>query len=97
MFLNGPLFWFLNGIVFVVIVFGFNAFAKDKGWIMNWWKWLLTGLWYLILSIGLYAWGTLIGENFPAAGFKTFLLALFICVIYGVALWRILAHKPKTA
>ena len=33
MFFNGPLFWFLNGIIFVVIVFALKAFAEDKGWV----------------------------------------------------------------
>lgn len=97
MFFNGPLFWFLSGIIFVVIAFGFKAFAEDRGWVLNWWKWLLTGIWYLIFCTGFYAWGTFIGENFAAAGFRTFLLFFFISLILGVVLWRILAAKPKTA
>ena len=96
MFFNGSIFWFLNGIIFVVIIFAFKAFAEDKGWVLTWWKWLLSGLWYLIFSLSFYAWGTLIGENFPDAGFKMFLVGFFISVILGVGLWRVLAHKPKS-
>ncbi len=97
MFFNGSTFWFLNGIIFVVIVFGLKAFAEDKGWVMTWWKWLLTGIWYLIFTAGFYAWGTLVGENFPTAGFKAFLTSFFISVVLGVGLWRLLAAKPKKA
>jgi hypothetical protein len=96
MFFNGPLFWFLNGIIFVVIVFALKVFAEDKGWSMPWWKWLLSGIWYLIFCTGFYAWGTLIGENFPAAGFRFFLFDMVISLILGVGLWRILAHKPQS-
>ena len=95
MFFNGNTFWFLNGIIFVVIVFALKAFAEDKGWKMTWWKWLLSGIWYLIFCTGLYAWGTLIGENFPTAGFRFFLFNTFLSLILGVGLWRLLAIKPK--
>ena len=95
MFFNGNTFWFLNGIIFVVIVFALKAFAEDKGWAMSWWKWLLTGIWYLIFSTGFYAWGTLIGENFPMPGFRFFLFNTFISLILGVGLWRLLTIKPK--
>ncbi len=96
MFFNGNTFWFLNGIIFVVIVFGLKTFAEDKGWGMNWWKWLLSGIWYLIFSTGFYAWGTLTGENFPLAGFYTFLLFFVISIILGVGLWRLLALQPQS-
>jgi hypothetical protein len=56
----------------------------------------LTGIWYLIFSTGFYAWGTLIGENFPGAGFRTFLMVLLISVILGVGLWRLLGLNPKS-
>jgi hypothetical protein len=95
MFFNGNTFWFLNGIIFVVIVFALKAFAEEKGWAMNWWKWLLSGIWYLIPFLSFYAWGTFIGENFPLPGFYTFLTGFVISVILGVGLWRLLSAKPK--
>ena len=97
MFFNGNVFWLINGILLVLIVFAVKYFAEDRGWIMIWWKWLLTGIWYLIFTMSFYAWGTLIGENFPGAGFYTLLTGLFICVILGVGLWRLLSAKPKSA
>lgn len=97
MFFNGNAFWLINGILLVLIVFGVKYFAEDRGWVMTWWKWLLTGIWYLIFTTSFYAWGTLIGENFSGAGFRTFLAGLFISVILGVGLWRLLGIKPKSA
>ena len=97
MFFNGNVFWLINVILLLLIVFAVKYFAEDRGWIMTWWKWLLTGIWYLIFTMSFYAWGTLIGENFPGAGFYTLLTGLFICVILGVGLWRLLSAKPKSA
>jgi hypothetical protein len=39
----------------------------------------------------------LIGEKEGDAGFKIFLLGLFVCAVLGVGLWRLLAHNPATA
>ena len=47
MFFNGNAFWLINGILLVLIVFGLKYFAEDRGWVMTWWKWLLTR--YLVL------------------------------------------------
>lgn len=91
MFFEGHIFWFLMGMLFVLVAAGFNAFAQDRGWKMTWWKWVLTSVWYLIFSLSFYAWGTLIGEGFPGAGLWLGLLGLFISAVLGVGLWRLLA------
>lgn len=96
MFFNGNIFWFLMGIIFVLIAAGFKAFADDKGWVITWWKALLAFIWYVIFTFSFYAYGTLLGENEGSAGFKLLILGLFICLILGVALWRILPQKVTT-
>lgn len=95
MFLTSGLFWFLMGILAVLIGAGFNAFAQDKGWQLNWWKWLLSIIWYITFSLSFYAWGTLIGENEGSAGFKIWILGMFLSIILGVIIWRTLTTKPK--
>lgn len=90
MFFDSNLFWLLMGIVFVLIAAGFKVFADDRGWVITWWKALLAFVWYLILATSFYASGILIGENEASAGFKLLLLGLFICMILGVGLWRLL-------
>jgi hypothetical protein len=97
MFFDGNIFWLLNGVILTVVALWFKDFAEGKGWAMTWWKWLLTGIWYLIFTTSFYAWGTLIGENFPGAGFKFFLLGFFVSLILGVGLWRLLAAGSKKA
>jgi hypothetical protein len=95
--LNGSFFWFLMGAMLVLIVAAFKVFAEDRGWKVSWWKWLLVGFWYVIFSASFYAWGTLIGENEGDAGFKLFLIGLFISIVLGVGLWRLLTMKPRPA
>ena len=90
---SSSFFWFLMGVLLVLIVAAFKAFAEDRGWVVSWWKWLLAGIWYVIFSASFYAWGTLIGENEGDAGFKLFLVGLFISIVLGVGLWCLLTMK----
>jgi hypothetical protein len=95
MFLNGALFWFSMGILFVVIAAGLKAFADERGWRITWWKGLLAVVWYAIFALSFYAWGTLVGEGESRAGFKLFLLGLFVSVVLGVGLIRLLARDSS--
>lgn len=95
MFFESGFFWFLMGIVFVLVAAGFKAFADDRGWIITWWKALLGVIWYGIFSVSFLAWGTLIGEGEGGAGFNVFLLGMFISVIFGVGLWRLFSLDPS--
>jgi hypothetical protein len=94
MFLDGKIFWLLMGVVCVLVAAGFRAFARDRGWVITWWKGLLTVLWYALFCASFYAWGTLIGEKEGSAGYKVFLLGLFVSAMLGVGLWRLLAYQP---
>jgi hypothetical protein len=93
--LTGGPFWFLMGVVFVVVAAGFYAFARDRGWVVTWWKALLAIIWYGVLCTSFFAWGTLIGENEAAAGFKLFLIGLFVSIVFGVGLIRLMAHSAR--
>ena len=93
--LTGGPFWFLMGVVFVLVASGFHVFARDRGWVVTWWKALLAVVWYAILCTSFFAWGTLIGENEAAAGLKLFLIGLFVSIVFGVALIRLMAHPTR--
>ena len=84
MFFEGNVFWFLMGMLAILVGIGFKSFAEDRKWNLNWWKWLLVIAWYLIFNLSFLTWGTLIGENEASAGWKLALLGLFICLILGV-------------
>lgn len=97
MFFESGFFWFLMGIVFVLVAAGFKAFADDRDWVITWWKALLGVIWYGIFSTSFLAWGTLIGEDLPGAGFNIFLVGMLISVILGVGLWRLMSLEPNQA
>jgi hypothetical protein len=96
MFFTSGFFWLLMGMITVLVGFGFKTFAEDQGWELNWWKWLLTILWYGIFSLSFLSWGTLIGENEASAGWTLGLFLLFVSALLGVGLWRLLAATPNT-
>jgi hypothetical protein len=95
MFLTSNLFWFLMGMLSILVGVGFKYFAEDRGWKLNWWKWLLCISWWAILSVSIYASGTLTGENEAGAGMWVLLSGIFVNLVFGVIIWRILSHKPK--
>ena len=95
MFFNSGLFWFFMGMITILIGAGFKVFANDRGWILSWWKWLLSILWYIIFSLSIFSYSTLAGEGEDSAGIKMLLLGFFVCIVYGVGLWRLLAHKSN--
>lgn len=95
MFINSGLFWFLMGMITILIGAGFRVFATDRGWTLNWWKWVLSILWYTVFSLSILAYGTLAGEQEKSAGLKILLLGLFVCIVYGAGLLRLLSHKAK--
>lgn len=98
MFLTSGFFWFLMGAVFLLVVLAFNAFTKDQGWEMNWWKWLLSVLWYAIVCLSVFSYGTLAGEFEADAGVKIMLVGLGVAVVLGIILWRVLPPaKAKEA
>ncbi len=95
MFFGSDVFWLVMGAGLVLVAAAFKAFAEDLGWHFTWWKGLLALVWYGLFSISFYTYGTLAGENEGSAGFKIMLLILFICLILGVGLWRLMAWSPK--
>lgn len=97
MFFNSGFFWFLMGIIFVVIAAAFKAYADDRGWVVTWWKGLIALVVYGLFVAAFYGWGTLIGENEAGAGIRFFLFSFFLALVIGVGLWRLLAARSKKA
>ena len=95
MFFNSGLFWFFMGMVTILIGVGFKTFANDRGWTLSWWKWLLSILWYVIFSLSIFSYATLSGENEERAGVKILLLGLFVCIVYGAGLLRLLSFGSR--
>lgn len=97
MFFDSMFFWILFGVVLVLIGAAFKAFADDQGWNLTWWKGLLALIWYGLFASAFFTYGTLAGENESSAGLRIMLVILFVCLILGVGLWRLmlLGATPK--
>ncbi|MBN2083593.1 MAG: hypothetical protein JW748_00100 [Anaerolineales bacterium] len=94
MFFNGGFFWFLMGILSVVVVAAFRAFARDRGWRIAWWKGLFGIAAYFVFAMSFYAWGTLIGEGEGGAGFRILVLGIVISLALGAGFWKLITAKP---
>jgi len=92
---EGDLFWMIMGALSVLVGISATIWAKDLGLKMNWFKWVLVVLWYLLVWLTVASPLTLIGENEAGAGYRIIPFLLVPTVILGVALWRYLKFEPK--
>lgn len=97
-FFNSGTFWFIEGILAVVVFLAFRAWMEDRGVPMTWWKWVLFGLWVVLAGVTIAFVGTSIGENETVAAFRGGILFGVITIVSAVGLWRLLHTgrvKPK--
>jgi hypothetical protein len=89
---NSGFFWFVEGILVVIMVLGLRAWAEDRGIPMPPWKWVLFFLWILVVGFTVAFVGTSFGEGEPTAATRGGLLFGLISIISGVAVWRLLVR-----
>lgn len=95
---SGGIFWFIMGMLFILVAAGAKTWAEALRLKMSWWKWSCALLWYGLLAFTVAGPMTFLGENEAAAGGRLFLFSLVLTIITGVALWRILASgRIKTS
>lgn len=87
---SGGIFWFIMGMIFILVAVGARAWAEALRLKMTWWKWLFALIWYAILNFTVAGPMTFLGENEGEAAGKLFLFSLVGTIILAVALWRIL-------
>ena len=85
-----PLFWIIMGLLYASLIAGARIWAEDLGLNMNWWKWLLSAVWYCLLSFSVAGGFTLMGEKEPRAGYKFLGFFLAVTIILGVGLYFLL-------
>ncbi|MFC1555779.1 hypothetical protein ACFL67_01720 [candidate division KSB1 bacterium] len=89
-FFNSGFFWFLEGIIFCLVVAGLHVWMKDKSIPMPVWKWLMFLVWVLFFGFTIAFVGTSIGENEIQAAQKGGILFGIITIISGAGVWRLI-------
>jgi hypothetical protein len=88
-----PLFWIVMGVIYTIVAISARYWAKDLALQMNWWKWTLVIIWFVLLNITIAAGTTLIGENEQRAGL--YFLGVFgtLFIVLGVGLWQLIKRE----
>lgn len=89
------IFAFITGTLSGAVIVGAFTWFKDLGLKMNWWKYVLLAIWYVLLLLLVFAAFTFMGEGEPAAGWKTLGIVTVLMLILGTGLFRILAAGRK--
>jgi hypothetical protein len=89
-FFTGGFFWFIEGILFTIMLLAFRAWAQDRAIPMPYWKWIALGAWVLLAGFTIAFIGTSLGENEPTAAVRGGILFGVIVVISGAGVWRLL-------
>ena len=87
---NSGIFWFIEGILCVMMILGLRAFIRERGIPMPAWKWVVFGVWVLFAGFTVAFVGTSLGEGEPTAATRGGLLFGLIAVIGGAGAWRAL-------
>ena len=82
-----PIFWVVMGLIYALIIAGAPIWAQDMGFQMSWWKWILTALWYILLSFTFAGSFTLLGEKEPGAWYRFLCFHLIVTIILGAIIF----------
>lgn len=94
---NGGAFWFIEGILFCVMLMGLNVWARERSIRMQWWKWASFLVWVLFAGFTIAFVGTSFGENEASAAVRGGIFFGIIAVLSGVGVWRIVMIGTKTS
>lgn len=81
------------GVLYTVFILGMAAMFRDMNIKMNWWKWTLVLLWFILLSIILAGGFTLIGEKEMRAGLLFMAVPGAVMLVAAVVLGRFLLRS----
>lgn len=87
---SGAVFWFLMGMLFILVAKGARVWAEDLKLRMTWWKWALCVCWYGLLVFTVSMSLTFVGENEAGAGLRALLFMGVITTILAAGLVRVL-------
>ena len=83
-------FWFIEGILAILVLIGFKTWMEDRRTPMPFWKWAVLCVWLVIVGFTIAFIGTSIGENEIVAAKKGGIIFSVVCVITGAGGWQLL-------
>jgi hypothetical protein len=90
---SSNLFWFVQGILACLAMWGLRIWMQDKHIPMPWWKWLLVMLWLCFSGLSLAFVGTSLAEGEVQAACLGGLFGGVISVVAGVVIGRVLRWR----
>jgi len=98
-FFTSGTFWFIEGILFIVLLIALRAWLKEKSASMTWWKWILLVVWIFLAGFTAAFIGTNIGEGEYTAALRGGGASAIIVLVYALVLMRVLSvtggRKPE--
>jgi len=92
---NSGTFWFVEGVLFVLVVFAFKVWMEDRGRPVPWWKWAFVLAWIALVAFTAAFVGTSLGEGESTAAIRGGALFGTAALLTGVGLWRLLAAGSR--
>ena len=92
---NSGTFWFVEGVLFVLVVIAFKVWMEDRELPVPWWKWVLVLAWFALVGFTAAFVGTSLGEGESAAAIRGGALFAMAALLTGVGLWRLLAAGSR--
>jgi hypothetical protein len=92
-FFDHGLFWFVEGILACLALWGLRTWMQDRHMPMSWWKWLLVVAWMGFAGLSLAFVGTSLAEGEVQAAYLGGLWSAVIAVISAVVIGRVLLWR----
>jgi len=89
-FFTSGMFWFIEGVFFVVLLIALRVWLKEKSAPMTWWKWSLLVVWIFLAGFTAAFIGTNIGEGEYTAALRGGGASTILVLIYALVLLRVL-------
>ncbi|MBU8921830.1 MAG: hypothetical protein KOO63_08420 [Bacteroidales bacterium] len=89
-YFTSGVFWFIEGILFCVVLSGFKAWTIEHGIKMSAWKWVMVAGWILLAGFTIAFIGTSLGESEKTAALVGGSSFGVISILTGFVLWRVL-------
>ncbi|MCP4452074.1 MAG: hypothetical protein GY809_11475 [Planctomycetes bacterium] len=87
------LFWFIQGILTCLALWGLRIWMQDRRIPMPWWKWLLVILWTGVAGLSLAFVGTSLAEGEMQAAYLGGLAGGVVAIVGAVVIGRVVLWK----